>query len=116
MEWSNTHAPVADTVATATQPAPGEGKRNICTGFDCSLCAGTTAPAAFTGILRLIDGASGGTTYLWQMRFSLRADAGAMVGISKHFKKPIAGSVNTAMTLEWSAQPGANAFESVSFE
>lgn len=114
-DWTKTHGPAANTPATCTQAAAGAGKRNVCTGLTVMLVSNTVAPAAAAVVVRLIDGASGGTTYLWEMRLSLPATAGAASGAVRE-NLFIVGSPNTAMTLEFSAAGGANTFESVSME
>ncbi len=115
LDWTAGHVPSANVVATATQAAPGVGKYNVCLGLTVVLAAGASAPSAINVTVRLIDGAAGGTTYLWQATMSLPATAGAMSGISRPMVD-IRGSVNTAMTLEFSAAGGTNTIESVSME
>ena len=112
--FSKHHVPAANTQATATQAAAGDGKRNVCTWLTVTLAAGATAPAAVNVSVSLIDGATGGTTYLWRMTLSLAAVAGQSneFGLSGLW---LVGSQNTAMTLEFSAAGGLNTFESVSF-
>lgn len=90
--------------------------RNVCTGLTVVLVAGASAPTATTVSVALIDGAAGGTTYLWgPHNLGIPAVAGATNGIVvEPIRKP--GSANTAMTLEFSAAGGANTIESVSME
>lgn len=109
--WSVIHVPAVNTQATVTKAAVA-GVRHICTGIYASLIANTTAPAAIVVTLSLIDGASGGTSYLWRQSFALQAIAGLMddVNISG---LSLPGSLNTAMTLEFSAAGGANTFETI---
>lgn len=109
------HAPAANTVATATKAAAGARKRNVCTGITVMLVAGATAPAAIQVTVNLIDGASGGTAYLWRAVLSLPATAGQSAGITRT-DLWIPGGLNTDMTLEFSAAGGANTVESVSLE
>lgn len=106
------HAPAANTQATITQAAAGVGKRNVCTALTVILAAGTTAPAAAQVDVKLIDGASGGATILWEAQLSLQAVAGDRAGVALSGLW-IEGTANTAMTLEFSAAGGANTFESV---
>lgn len=112
--WSQTHRPAANTQATATQPAPGLGKRLVCTGLTVTLVAGAVAPTATTINVSLIDGATGGTTYKWGTVLGMPAVAGATNGVAKN--GPFVGSLNTPLTLEFSAAAGANTVESISFE
>jgi hypothetical protein len=111
------HSPAANTQATATQAAAGLGRRNICTGFAISLTSGATAPAnGLTATVGVLDGASGSGVYLWgPFRLALPAQAGATNGMVRAGLW-LRGSINTAMTIEFSAAPGANAFESVVME
>lgn len=110
--WTAHHLPAVATQATATKAAAGAGVRNVCTSITVVFAAGTAAPAVQQLSVSLIDGASGGTTYLWRAYISLPATAGAVNGITLQLWRP--GSPNTAMTLEWSAAGGANTFQSVS--
>lgn len=113
--WHTSHAPVADTKATITKAAAGASVRNVCRQITVMLVAGTSAPAAATVTVALIDGAAGGGTYLWgPARLSVPALAGATSGIAIAVNK--IGSANTAMTLEFSAAAGANTFQSVSMD
>lgn len=113
--WTALHVPSANTQATITKAAAGAGIRNICTGFTVTLAAGTTAPAAVQLTVMLVDGASGGTSYLWRSVICLPATAGAVTAFVRSGML-IPGSANTAMTLEFSAAGGANTFESVSMD
>lgn len=112
--WSQHHVPAANTQATATQALAGKNARNVCTWLTVTLAGGAVAPAAVNVSVSLIDGASGGTTFLWRKTMSLAAVAGQenTFGLSGLW---LVGSQNTAMTLEFSAAGGANTFESVSF-
>jgi hypothetical protein len=112
--WTAGHDPGANTQATCTKAA-AVGKRHVCTGLTVMLCAGDTAPTAATVSVRLINGATGGSAYLWQARLSIPAVAGASNGVN-HIPCWIVGSPGTAMTLEFSAAGGAQTFESVSME
>ena len=106
------HAPAVNVQATITIAAPGTGLRLACNSITAMLVANTTAPAAAKVSVRLIDGASGGATILWEAVLALQAVAGDRAGIAL---APlfIRGSANTAMTLEFDAAGGANTFESV---
>lgn len=114
-DWTQSHAPAANTKATCTQAAAADGRRNVCTALTIALAGGASAPAAVNVTVRLIDGLTGGTAYLWQLTISLPAVAGSMNGA---VRGPIwiVGSPNTPMTLEFSAAGGANTIESVSME
>lgn len=112
--WYVHHVPAANTQATITQSAAGVGVKNACLGFTVTLASSsTTAPAAIQLTVALIDGASGGTTYLWRSVLALPAVAGAVVSIVQGNAYYV-GSANTALTLEFSAAGGANTIQSVS--
>lgn len=110
--WTASHVPAANTTATITKAAAGAGTKNVCTALTVKLVAGATAPTAINVSVSLIDGAAGGTTYLWRATMSLPATAGADNGIALS-NLWIPGTANTAMTLEFSATGGANTLESV---
>ena len=111
--WTAIHVPAANTQATATKAAAGVGIVNVCTAITVTLAAGATAPTAINLQVNLIDGASGGGTYLWRTTISLPATAGATTGyVLSDVVLP--GTANTAMTLEFSGAGGANTIESVS--
>ncbi len=113
--WNRSHAPAANAQATITKASAGAGLRNICRQITVVWGAGASAPSPASVTVALIDGASGGTSYLWgPMTVSVPAVAGAMNGIAINCFKP--GSVATAMTLEFSAGLGANTVESVSMD
>lgn len=119
-DWRQNHAPAANTQATCTQgavstaiAAAGPGSRNVCTGITVAVAGGATAPVAAIASVALIDGVSGGTTYLWgPMPIAVPNVAGALNGyvVIPMFE---IGSPNTAMTLEFSGAAGANSTEAV---
>jgi hypothetical protein len=111
-DWTAGHTPAADTLATATKAAVSR-RRNVCTGITVTLAAGASAPTAIPLAVYLVDGATGGTTYLWQGRIAIAAVAGACERI---VVTPcwFVGTVGTAMTLEFSVKGGSNTLESVS--
>lgn len=113
--WFAGHSPAVNTKATITKAAAGANKRHVATSLTVSLTAGGTAPTANTVTVALIDGASGGSTYLWGPHtIGIPAVAGAMNGFVVSLWA--VGTANTAMTLEFSAAAGANTYESVSLE
>jgi hypothetical protein len=113
--WDVQHVPAANTQATISQAAAAAGIRNVCTGFTVTLAAQTTAPAAVQLTVAVIDGATGGTTYLWRTVISLPATAGAIVSFVRS-NIWLVGTAATAMTIEFSAAGGANTIESVTME
>ncbi len=115
-DWVMTHNPAVNVQATISQPAPGVGIRNVVTGLTITLVANSTAPTATVVTVAVIDGATGGTLFLWgPIRMGIAAVAGAMNGIAKS-SMWLQGTPNTATTLEFSAAAGANTFESVVME
>ncbi len=106
--WSQSHEP-AVTVRGTTTKAASAIVRHVCTGFSGSLVA--VAAIAAPIYLRLRDGATGAGTILWSMAFV------APVGTCINYALSglcIAGTSGNAMTLEWSAAPGATNFQAVS--
>lgn len=110
--WTAVHKPAVNTRATATKAAAGAGIRNLLRSMAVFLVAGTTAPAAIQVNVYVIDGASGGTTYLWVAVFALQAVAGDRCAFVQSGLE-IDGTANTALTLEFDLAGGANTFESV---
>lgn len=111
--WYVHHVPAANTQATITQAAAGVGVKNRCLGLTVTLAATGTAPTPINLTVSLIDGASGGGTYLWRSVIALPGIAGAVSCITLSGVN-LAGTANTAMTLEFSAAGGANTVQSVS--
>lgn len=105
--------PASATRATATKASAGVGKRNVCTGFTVTLCANGTAPVPTTPItVAVIDGASGGTTYLWRTQVNLPAAAGGIVSFVRSGLW-LVGSQATALTVEFSGAGPTNTYQSV---
>lgn len=113
--WTVNSNPGANAQATASRGAL-VGGRHVCTGICASLAAGAVAPTAVQVNVNLRDGATGAGTVLWTGVISLPATAGASAPPIELTGLQIIGSVNTAMTLEFSAAGGANTFESVSLQ
>jgi hypothetical protein len=107
--WSVEHRPAVNTVASAQRAAAGAGARNVCTSLAVSLTGGAAAPAAVSVEVVIRDGAAGAGTIIWGNRLSLPAVAGEHDRITMD-DLWIEGSPNTAMTAEFLAAPGANAF------
>lgn len=115
-QFTGVHVPATATKATITQASAGAGKRNVCTGFTFTYTAGATAITAATPlIVSIIDGASGGTTYLFRSYINIPAVAGAQVSIVRSGMW-LVGSQATALTAEFSAAPGTNGYASVSVD
>ncbi len=106
--WSQA-VEAAVTVQASTSKAAVAGQRHVCTAIGGSLVGVAAIPAPL--YLRLRDGATGAGTILWSQGFVVP------VGTSVNFALSglnIVGTTNTAMTLEWSAAPGATNFQAVS--
>lgn len=114
-EFSITHNPGANTVATITKAAGSGTQRWVITGFSAMLTAGATAPTAAVATLNLRDGASGAGTILKSWTLGVPATAGATQGIAKSGLHIIC-SAATAVTIEFTAAAGANTYESVELE
>jgi hypothetical protein len=108
--WAITHTPAANTVATITRAAGGAGVRHICNSISGSVIVGASQTPGAAVQLSLRDGASGAGTILWSQTINCTALGNAFINLSG---LNIPGSANTAMTLEFSAAPGAANFESV---
>jgi hypothetical protein len=109
------HAPAANTQATKTAAAKA-GFRHIADCLSVTFVAGATAPVAVSVAVNLRDGASGAGTVLLSFNMAVPATAGAVnppVTLCPTGGLGIAGTVNTAMTLEFAAAGGANTVESV---
>lgn len=109
--WGQAHAPAANTVATTSRAAGGANIRHVCTGIAASLSLAAASAASLLLVVR--DGASGAGAILWLQRMAYN---GLAIG---HYRVELsglnlAGSPNTAMTLEFSVAPGATNFETVS--
>lgn len=114
--WKVNHAPAANTKATATQAAPPDGYFNVVTALTVIMTGGASAPSATSINVAVIDGASGGTTYLWGPNaISIPAVAGAMNGIALSGLS-IPATAKTQTTIEFSAAGGANTVQSVWME
>lgn len=113
--WDVQHLPAANTQATATRASAGTGVRNVCTGFTVAISGGTTAPSAVQLSVAVIDGSTGGGTYLWRSTIALPPAAGAISAFVRS-DTWLVGTAATAMTIEFSAAGGANTIESVTME
>lgn len=114
-EWGVQDHPAVNTQATISKAAGGAAVRHVCTSITAVLAGGATAStAAAPPTVILYDGAGGGVgTQVWKSYINIPAVAGecrviTLGGIN------LVGSLNTAMTLEFTATGGANTYESVS--
>lgn len=105
-DFSVVSVPAVSTQATVTKAAQA-GMGHVCTGIYAALMA----VAAQTIIaLNLRDGVSGAGTILWSKQYVVPINGILDINISD---LSIKGTIGNAMTLEWSAAPVANNFESV---
>lgn len=107
-EWAIRHAPAANTIATISKAAVA-GARHVCTSFSFYL-SGTAAVLPNVVFVHLRDGATGAGVILQTWNPAIAANGVFMFGLSG---LNFAGSVNTAMTIEFSAAGGANTYEGV---
>jgi hypothetical protein len=112
VRWYALHRPSATTQASVSVPAPGVGYALICDSLTVTLVGDTSAPSAVTVNVSLINGATGGSSYLWGTKLGLAAVAGATTGVTPA-NGPWQASENTALTLEFAAGAGSNTLESV---
>ena len=110
-EWAISHVPAANTQATATKAAGTGAQRHVVRSIAFTLAS--TAAAAAQVVCNVIDGASGGTTYLWrgQLAITATADDESLIVLSG---LNIIGTAATGMTIEFAAAGGANTLETVS--
>lgn len=108
--WSVTSNPAAGSQATASRAA-AVGRRHVadCVSFSA---ASTTAPQLTALTVNLRDGATGAGTVLWTVQVVAPAVTGQNVAPFVFCGLDLPGSVNTAMTLEFSAAL-ANLIQSV---
>ena len=109
--WTVNNTPAVNTQATASKAARANA-RHVCTGITATLATGSAATTIVSVNLR--DGASGAGNVLWTGVLSAPVNTSAppieLSGLQ------IMGSVNTAMTLEFSGAGGATSQESVSLQ
>lgn len=108
-EWTEIVEPALAAVASVTKAAGAAGVRHVCKGIyaNCSAAAGAGGPILF---VRLRDGAAGAGTIIWTGTLTTAANTTAMINISG---LNVIGSAATAMTLEFSAGPGAGGQQTV---
>lgn len=111
--WVANGEPAAGAKASASRAAAA-GLRHICRGISFTLASTNGGSAEGPLLVRLRDGASGAGTVLASWAVS------ALVGDSRQVTitgLSLVGSVNTAMTLEFSAAPaGAASQETCTLE
>lgn len=112
--WSVTHSPAANTVASITQAAPAAGFKNVVTGFSITLATDGTAPTPIqlTAVIR--DGATGAGTIKKNFIFGVPAVAGASAGVARTCYIDMTAA--TVTTIEFTAAGGAHVFECVEME
>lgn len=108
--WSIHSEPAVNVQATISRAAVA-AQRHICNAITASINAVAAIAAPISLYLR--DGASGAGTILKSWRVIVPIGQTVTIEISG---LSAVGSINTAMTLEWGAAPGAGNFENVSLE
>jgi hypothetical protein len=106
--WSITHAPAVNTIATATQAAPGLNKRLILTSLTATLSV--NGPPLLT-VNTQVTATSGGT--IWSARMSVGAKDAGNISPLIVTGMVLPGAVNTAITIAFSVAPGAAVFETI---
>jgi hypothetical protein len=105
--WAVNHAPAAAAQATIGQAANANGRHVAKSVTVCVAAAGTAqTPLQFS----LRDGATGAGTVLWTVRLSAPINSSDCISLPI----TIAGTKNTAMTLESAGVTVAGAFAMVS--
>jgi hypothetical protein len=110
--WSINHTPAANTQATISRAAGAAGVRHVATSITATLST-LTAGVSANVLVNLRDGATGAGTILWSTRLVISFDDGVPISGVSIPLPGVVGSAATAMTLEFSAGPGANGFEAV---
>ncbi len=106
-EWAIQHTPAVATQATISRAAVA-ASRHVCKGFSFTLNAVAAIVVPVQVVLR--DGATGAGTVLWSGRYT--GPAGTTIHVERDGLN-LVGSVNTAMTMEFVAAPGAGDFQTV---
>lgn len=109
------HAPSSATQATASQAA-NPGEKHVADCLMATFAALTTAPTAVQVAVVIRDGPTGAGTILFQAVMSLPATGGANappIVACPTGGLGLIGTVNTAMTVEFTASGGTNTVESV---
>jgi len=114
--WTISHAPAANTQATATKAAGATGVRHISECILVTLTAGAVAPVAVQVTFVVRDGASGAGTIIWQGTMALTVSAGGSAPPIQLCGLTLVGSPATAMTIEFTAAAGINTFETVALK
>jgi hypothetical protein len=112
--WTAEDTPAVNTKATCVKAATAD-KRHVCTGITVSLAAGAVAPTAVQLSVSLIEDAGGTPSTRWSAVLALQAVAGDRCGVTRPCWIP-ATAVNKSLTLEITADGGANTYESVAME
>jgi hypothetical protein len=108
-EWGVQHEPAVNVQATISKAAGAGAVRHVCRSISATMNAVAAIAAPISLYLR--DGATGAGTIMRSWRFI------APIGTTVQVDLPdlnIFGTAATAMTLEWSAAPGAGNFQNVS--
>jgi hypothetical protein len=108
-DWSIHSDPAAGAQASATKAASGLGSSHVLT----SICATLSAGAAASGIVKLYvrDGAAGAGPIIWSANLQVPAAGHGRIVLTD---LGIAGSSNTALTVEFAAAAGAGSQENIS--
>ena len=105
--WSQAHTPAAAAQATTTKAAVA-GTRHICNGISATIACAATPQTPITIYLR--DGASGVGAVLFAATVAAPVNQGASSYLTD---VNVVGTINTAMTLEFSAAGVAGSLQAV---
>lgn len=106
--WAVQHTPSSATQATISVAAAATG-RHVCRSITVSL-SGAANTAAIVFVLR--DGATGAGTILWTAKLCNLANTSEVVAVPVN----LAGSKNTAMTLESTGAPATSSSVTVAMD
>lgn len=112
--WSIFNQPAVSTQATISKAAVAS-TRHVATCISFTATATTAVAAAANVQVNLRDGATGAGTVLWTQQIFIAANTGQLAGPVNFCGLNVVGSINTAMTLEFSGLI-TNLFESVTLE
>lgn len=104
-EWSQSHRPATNVLATSTRAAGGPGVKHVLRSFEAILCALDAAAETIVNV-DILDGVE------VLRSFPVQVVPGGVTGLSKDGLN-IYGSENTAMTIAFSAAGGASTYQSV---
>lgn len=113
-QWSATHSPAANTIATCTKATPGVGKKLRVRHISASVAWGNVTPAPVVVTVSLIQDSAGTPVTKWSMDLPVHATAGGISAFA--YSVDIKIDANLPVTLVFSAAGGANTLEKVNMD